>query len=143
MGALPGHPVRNIFRQLLLGSLGAKSSRPASLPAVICSGTRKRLRLCSSWLDSVRSGLVSHPSRLPPCCGCREGETEGVTCVCHPAHLLQHGGRQLPSLPPSLCLAQGCHFLLAGAGSSYFPSLPNSAASAFCASCSNGGCRWG
>lgn len=34
--------------------------------------------------------------------------------------------RQLPSLPPFVC-----HFLLATAGSSYFPSLPNSAPSAF------------
>lgn len=136
MGALTGHPVRNIFRQLLLGSLGAKSSQPAWFsPRCHLQWSRKQLRLGSPWLGSAWSGLVHTPSRLPPCCGYREGETEGVTCVCHPAHLLQHDSRQLPFLPRSLalslCLAQGCHFLLARAGFSYFPPLPNSAPSAF------------
>lgn len=109
MGAVMGHPVRNIFRQLLLGSLGAESSQPAWFsPRCHLQRNRKQLRLGSAWLGwaglgSIRPG--SRPSHLLPCCGYREGARQKASHVSViAAHLLQHDSRQLPSLPPFVWL---------------------------------------
>lgn len=145
MGALTGHPVRNIFRQLLLGSLGAKNSQPAWFsPCCHLQRNKKQLQLGSSWLGSVWSGLVHTPHTSH-----RAADTDRARQkVSHVSViLLTSCSTTADSFPfflaPSLCLAQGCHILLAQAGSSYFLVPAKICAVSICASCSNGGWCWG
>lgn len=112
MGAVMGHPVRNIFRQLLLGSLGAKSRQAASEHPVAAF---------SSLLPSAAEleAAPAQPSEALP--------YSHTSCCAVVLEKMRHKVSHVSVIPVtsrtawqetafhSLCLAKGCCFLLAGA----------------------------